>query len=155
MTASALPGDKERCAAAGMKNQLIKPIRRNDLEIVLKSYFLTNEIPAHSSIQWEILKKLAEQTDLLTIQKVVDSFLETLPNALESITSSQANRDLEKIKKSAHRLKSGSSTIGASKLSSICEDLEKTPQNNELIDQLQKEASLLQTDLQSWNRNIS
>lgn len=155
MTASALPGDKERCAAAGMNTQLIKPIRKNDLEIVLKSYFLTNEIPAYSSIKWEILKKLAEQTDLLTIQKVVDSFLETLPNALDSIISSQANQDLEKIKQSAHRLKSGSSTIGAIKLSSICENLEKTPQNTELVDQLQKEASLLQIDLQFWNKNIS
>jgi hypothetical protein len=151
MTASALPGDKERCSAAGMKTQLLKPIRKNDLEIILKSFVFSDNV----SLNWRTLEKIAEQTDLLTLEKVVNSFLQTLPNTIQSMRVLQSTHDLENIKKNAHRLKSGSSTVGAAKLSLICENIEQKPEEYSLIQQLEEEASHIQKELKNWDKHFS
>lgn len=43
MTASAIPGDRERCVEAGMNNYLAKPVRAQTLKALLDSYLNKNK----------------------------------------------------------------------------------------------------------------
>ena len=43
MTASAIPGDREKCVEAGMNNYLAKPVRAQTLKALLDSYLNKNK----------------------------------------------------------------------------------------------------------------
>lgn len=152
MTASTLAGDKEKCIAAGMKTQLIKPIRRSDLEFTLSAHL---PLFTQSRIDWSILKILAAQTDPNVVDKVVSSFLRTMPILLKRISTTNG----VELRKTAHLLKSGSSTIGAVSLSKLCDQLEVAPDQDptavpEAISLLLKEASYIEAELQGWQKHM-
>jgi len=58
------------------------------------------------------------------VVELVHAFLEEAPVMLASLTSSLAEGDAEKFRRTAHSLKSNSNTFGAHELAAIAKDLE-------------------------------
>ncbi|KAG9388970.1 ATPase [Pyrenophora tritici-repentis] len=70
MTASAIPGDREKCVEAGMNNYLAKPVRAQTLKALLDSYLNKNkeveEIPNLAIEAKKLVRDALNEADSLT-----------------------------------------------------------------------------------------
>ncbi|MFN8652499.1 MAG: PAS domain S-box protein [Gemmatimonadales bacterium] len=141
MTANALPGDRERCLAAGMDEYITKPVRTEDLLAILIRFTgaRTVNVPAPApvpvapveaepaAIEMRVLegfRELQEPGAPDVVSEFIDLFLEDLPSRIATIREGIAREDLEQARGAAHALKSSAGYIGAMHLSACCKTLE-------------------------------
>jgi CheY-like chemotaxis protein/HPt (histidine-containing phosphotransfer) domain-containing protein len=142
LTANALSGDRERCLEAGMNDYLTKPLHRADLEAVLQRALLKIRPsapvppaePADEVLDRGVLEGLRElrepgQPDPLA--ELIELFLRDACPRLEEMLAAAAAGDWAKVGASAHTLKGSASNLGARRLSSRCEALEKQGKMND------------------------
>ena len=116
MTAHVMPGDKERCLAAGMDGYLGKPIDPKALFAEVEEG-LSQPTPATTAIRTktdpidraELLRRLFGDEQLAT--EVVRLFVADCATMVDAIGSAIAKRDLNLVKQAAHTLK-GSASYG-------------------------------------------
>lgn len=135
VTASAMPGDRERCEAAGMDDFLAKPVGIDELARVLSLWCPTPTgdaagiVDAGSSAVDDALDALVSDLGARsTVESVAAAYLRELPGRIRSITSSQdpADRAI-----AAHTLRSSSSIVGLEELASMCLRIENDPADSE------------------------
>jgi CheY-like chemotaxis protein/HPt (histidine-containing phosphotransfer) domain-containing protein len=137
MTANALTDEKERCLKAGMDDYLTKPVQLAAIQnaiIKIASQIPPRERPAsHNSqkpevfIDPEILNKFREldESDAEQIfRTMVVQFFEQYPGSYENIRKAVENADAEQIFRASHFLKGSCLSIGATKLATLCRELE-------------------------------
>ena len=150
VTAHAMEGDHEKCLEAGMDDYLCKPFTRDQLYSVLTKwlphYFeagvhsapTSHESTFSPSVSTENPSSVAhideaaldniralEQGDGNQIlQQVIGIYLESCPDLLSRLHDAVSKGDAERMRKSAHSLKSSSANVGAAQLSSLCKELE-------------------------------
>ena len=118
LTAQAMPGDQERCLAAGMNAYLSKPISRPALVRVLARFGragaappepdrqalpVTDPAPAVRAFDREQLLQRIEGDRALLVE-VVELFSETGPALLEAVKSAVAVGDSVAVERAAHNL---------------------------------------------------
>lgn len=116
LTAHAMPGEREKCLAAGMDAHLAKPIRDDELQRVLGRWGQTRQpaLPPTSSSANERLVQLfkAEAGELMA----------SMRDAIE-------RDDLEALRRAAHQLKGSAATMKLAPMVSICQRLETQARN--------------------------
>ena len=143
LSANAFKYEIEACLAIGMNDYITKPFEEEDLWRVVSKYLKTSKVT-------RILKHVEESTtneatnDLFNlvklegmsrgddkfVKKLVDIFIQTIPENLAQIMRSYEAKDIETINKIAHKIKSSIDTMGIKSLKQDILDLEQFPNQN-------------------------
>jgi CheY-like chemotaxis protein/HPt (histidine-containing phosphotransfer) domain-containing protein len=150
LTAHALPGEREKCIAAGMNDYLSKPIEPAQLAAILQK-FLRPHVPLPVSLpgasspagQETVLNAHAKDTilnqdtilnkdelvarlsgDLALARQIVAGFLSDAPRQLCSLKKLVQSGDLTGVCLQAHTLKGAAATVSAPALRDLCIEIQ-------------------------------
>ncbi|MFC3050588.1 response regulator [Kordiimonas pumila] len=130
-TANAMKGDMEKCLDAGMDDFISKPINYKALAPIMQKW-LPKKIMNTSGaavkakmIDTSILIALEEQTGSV-YKDVVQSYLEFSESSLANLRAFLDAKDAKNIQAIMHAFKSSSASLGATRVSILASELEKT-----------------------------
>jgi signal transduction histidine kinase/CheY-like chemotaxis protein/HPt (histidine-containing phosphotransfer) domain-containing protein len=138
MTAYSLPGDRERCLAAGMDDYISKPFDIPTLEAVVRRW-VPGRPPPVSGPDAEPPEKHAAVVTLdgarLALiarhlggdgrQNLVETFVESASSGLAELESAERSGDLGELRRLAHRLGGAAATLGAERMAALCMSLDR------------------------------
>lgn len=112
LTAHTMKGDDEKCLAAGMDYFLSKPIKPEELFLLLSKFehprkeTVMSDTPdtPTTPVDWSILKNSVGDNNTI-IRATVQSFLTNIPSHVIELKSAVENKNRDDIKKIAHKLK--------------------------------------------------
>ena len=121
LTAHAMKGDQERCAAAGMDGYVSKPIHPDELFQAIESHAGIQSVPVPSAhvnqTPAEVLDEGAMLNcvdgDLELLHKLVEVFWDDCPRMLSDIRKALDNQSSKALLSAAHALKGSLSYFGA------------------------------------------
>jgi HPt (histidine-containing phosphotransfer) domain-containing protein len=142
VTADALAGEEERCKAAGMDDDLAKPVGLDSLRSVLKRWLpekseepMKKKQPAVSdvpAIDPSVLDPWVENDDAAR-RNILRRFSETVSASSHDIEQAMACGDLATLQSAAHRLRSGALAVGARLLSNTAAALETAAKTGDRV----------------------
>jgi CheY-like chemotaxis protein len=155
MTANALPGDRERCLAAGMTDYITKPVRPAALAAALKRRYdgaagdgersgITDVLDAQVL---EDLRMLEETSGATLIADLAAQFRVDVPARIEELQAAARGSDVVSLRSIAHRLRGSAGAVGANRVFVTATEIESSaglmaaPGMEALVAQLAKEAT--------------
>ena len=153
LTANALPGDSDRCLAAGMDDYLSKPFTIQKLHETLAKWItgdgkpdggrgaeapLTTSDPAADRTYpinpavLDGIRALDNNGGQGLLGKVLSLYLSDSPKLVEGILSATEKGDGQSLRMAAHTLKSSSANVGATDLSELCRKIEEMARAGEM-----------------------
>lgn len=129
LTAHVSPDDRKRCLAAGMDGYLVKPVAPHHLVSVLRTHTPWQDPPArtHDGLDRETVEQLlalAGVDDDNFFVELVTDFSRTGHTALTELGDALRREAYHEVRRTAHRLKGTSTTVGAIQLARACGWLE-------------------------------
>jgi len=141
MTAHVMRGDRSKLLAQGMDGYLAKPASREQILTCIGEWLqpgavepVTEEASPppqaetgnqnFKSLDTAALVQLAEDTDISLLPQLIDTFINTAEQQIESIAAATFEVDFQKVAASAHSLKSSSATFGAFYLNELVKSIE-------------------------------
>ncbi len=134
MTANAMQGDREICLEAGMDEYIAKPIRIGGLKDALDRWIMEHpeqpdaeqglEIENESRTQAKQLEELRRIGGEELVAELMAEFQLQVDSDVKDIQNAAMNSDFRELMRLAHRLKGGSTTVGASVITSIFSEIE-------------------------------
>ncbi len=125
LTAAALKSEKESLLKKGFNDYISKPIKKKELNKILRKYLNIEENHKSNIIEIDsnYLKSLiGEDEDI--IKTIFDTFLQTFNESLEKLEFLIKEKDFENIYKISHNLKGASANIGLKEIENICKEIE-------------------------------
>ncbi|MGN6185536.1 MAG: response regulator [Thermoanaerobaculia bacterium] len=145
ITAHAMPGEREKCLAAGMNDYLPKPVSLTQLGAAIRLW------ASKDSESQVVAPDIMEQDDpyvldrervssFLAINRTQDGFLEGLvkmfredvPSRLDALRAAASIGDANEVAFVAHALKSSCGSVGAKRMHAVATALEEAAQMNRL-----------------------
>jgi two-component system sensor histidine kinase/response regulator len=140
MTAAALPGDRERCLAAGMDDYIAKPVLVGDVAAALSRWLHGEATAPQTSTSADSAEsardvldpdRLAELSQLDSagdgsefLRMLIDCFLTRAPADLARLGAAVERGDATAIYHVAHRVKGAAATLGSAGMVAVCQELE-------------------------------
>ena len=154
MTASAVEGERERCAEAGMDDFLSKPVDSNRMGTVLNRHLgrppttvaVPTRQPLASALDESRLDELTEMGEraVALVNRAIGNFVSRMPSTLTEIEESLRDKEWETLRALVHRFRGSALNLGATRVAAIgsqlelLEDDEMTSYAEELLAQLQQ-----------------
>jgi two-component system sensor histidine kinase EvgS len=156
-TANALQGEAEVCFAAGMDDYLPKPLEMPELMGKLDRWLpLPDAAPAPPAADAPIVADaLAEVSggDRAVEREILLEFRDASRADAAFLESSFAARDIDALKRAAHRMKGSSSMVGALDLARVCERIEKAAGSSNWEEAVSHKSGL-RTEIDRINRYL-
>jgi two-component system, sensor histidine kinase and response regulator len=173
-TAHSMAGDAQECLAAGMSDYISKPIDSSALAKVVEKW-LTRKIhrspapapapgpqqaparPANGSLvfnQAMFLRRMMGDEGIA--RAIAVQFVEELPALVRSLQEAVARRDLESVRKQAHKMKGAAANVGGEMLGNIASEAEQASNGTDWarvvhnLSELELQSARLSEQLQQW-----
>ena len=136
-TANATSDERERCLASGMDDYLSKPIRLDELAAALDRQVKSQpqKAPAKeaaepaaveaSAVDASVVGRLRQTFGDAEVVSLIDTFLKEAPGLLVALRSATESDDGDRLRISAHTLKSNAATFGATRLADLSRTIEQ------------------------------
>jgi len=137
MTASAMPGDRERCLASGMDDYLSKPVSQEQLRRVLERWLpaagnrcgplsglslpSSRRPPPVGEIELTSLEEIYGKAEAADILKL---FLTEAGELIAALEEALGRRDGRELSFAAHQLRGLAAVVGAGRMEKLCWELE-------------------------------
>ncbi len=138
MTAHAMKDDRQRCLDAGMDDYITKPLKTEELRVMVDKWATRNDEPKTPpaleamndprSLSWAAPLDRQKAVEFLgdeeLVEEVVAVFMDTIPKMLSDIESAVQEVDMKQLQLTAHSLKGAASNIFAEPIRKTAEKLE-------------------------------
>lgn len=142
MTAAAFVGDKEKCLAAGMNDYISKPFSAEDL-LEKITRLLPQKTLAHKP-NFSDLTLIYERADgdMQFLKEIIECYILEMPVYIKEMDDCLAAKDLEEIRKQAHKMKAPIALMGALSLKELYSEIEIGAKQNTDINVLAKQIAI-------------
>ncbi len=146
LTAAALKKEKDSLLAMGFDGYISKPIKRDELNIILKKFLndkiqITNEKFIVKSEHYEYIKQLVGDDEEL-IEKLINSFKDTYNVCVQGLEKAIKDHNFNEIYKHAHTLKGAAANLGFKEIAELALKIENFTKT-ENIDYIKNSFNLL------------
>jgi CheY-like chemotaxis protein/HPt (histidine-containing phosphotransfer) domain-containing protein len=153
MTASAMPGDRDKCIAAGMDDYLAKPVRPEDMRSIIERWAAAaTKAPAPSPSQTETatdanesgidphlppveMERLLDFSDgsVENLRELVTLYIKQTTEQLEQLTAAAQSGSTAEVRRLAHSCAGASSTCGMVRIVPLLRELERQGEEKQLV----------------------
>ncbi len=177
VTANAMPGEREKCLAAGMNDYITKPIRDEELSRVIKRWVTHSEASiSNLSIDKDALKAFVAGSDEASVLQrihefrkdfgddlageLIDLFVSDMQQHLKRMRQFIEEENVTAVAREAHGLKGSCLNVCAMQLANLCVQLEQhrdafaVPEALATLDRLEENFNQLQIILEASKSSV-
>jgi hypothetical protein len=133
LTAHSSAGEREKCLALGMNDYLVKPFRAQELYFKIVSAVrkkVNGNVPEAGKSNGEYPLRALAGGDSKFEREMLEIMLRSIPEDFSAIEEGIAAGDKQKIKTTAHRLKSTVALLGKKEIAEKLEEIESSQNEN-------------------------